>query len=223
MFIRRLWLLLILLLPVSLYAANAESPMSPDQALQELMAGNQRFMAGKILHPNQNELRRKELVEGQKPFAAILGCADSRVATDLVFDRGLGDLFVARVAGNILDEAVLGSLEYGVGVLKIPLVMVLGHEQCGAVKAALADKPLPGNIETIAKTIRQAIQGETCDLKDQPTCATKNNVRAMVEKLKKSEPVIAPLVKEGKVKIVGAFYDLETGKVELVEPLAQGH
>ncbi|MCE9624489.1 MAG: carbonic anhydrase [Deltaproteobacteria bacterium] len=218
MFLRRCFFLAVFFFPVLANAANAESPMSPDQALQELMAGNQRFVAEKVVHPNQTELHRKDLVEGQKPFAAILGCSDSRVATDLVFDRGLGDLFVARVAGNILDDAVLGSLEYGVGVLKIPLIMVLGHESCGAVKAAIADKPLPGKIESIAKEIRQAIHGDTCDPKDQPTCATKANVHAMVERLKNSQEVIAPLVKSGKLKIVGAFYDLETGKVELTNP-----
>lgn len=218
MLLRRALMLLLWLLPVAALAANAESPMTPDQALQELMAGNQRFVIGQSQHPNQGESRRKELGEGQHPFAAILGCADSRVAPDLIFDRGLGDLFVSRVAGNILDSAVLGSLEYGVGVLKVPLIVVLGHGQCGAVKAALDNKKLPGDIESIAKTIRQAIHGETCDPKDQPTCATKNNVRAMVAKLKNSQPVIAPLVKEGKVKIVGAFYDLETGQVEWVQP-----
>jgi carbonic anhydrase len=207
-----------LIFPSLCFAAGAGTPLSSDQALQELIAGNKRFISGKVLNPNQDELRRKELVEGQSPFAAILGCADSRVATDLVFDQGLGDLFVTRVAGNILDEIVLGSLEYSVAVLGVPLIVVLGHESCGAVKAAIAGKPLPGGIEAIANTIRKAIHGKTCDPKDQPACATLTNVRAMVEKLKSSPAVIAPLVKVGKVKIVGAYYDLETGQVEWLNP-----
>lgn len=210
--------LFFLLFPVLSFAAGAPTSLNADQALQKLILGNQRFVSGKILNPNQDELRRKELVEGQAPFAAILGCADSRVATDLVFDQGLGDLFVVRVAGNILDEIVLGSLEYSVAVLGAPLVMVLGHESCGAVKAAIADKKLPGSIEAIAVAIRKAIHGKTCNPKDQPACATHANVRAMVEQLKNSPAVIGPLVKSGKVKIVGAYYDLETGKVELLRP-----
>jgi carbonic anhydrase len=119
------------------YQRVSESETTAADALAELLAGNKRFVSGQSEHPHQDAYRRAELANGQKPFAMILGCSDSRVAAEIIFDRGLGDLFVVRTAGHILDNAVLGSLEFGVEVLHIPLIVVLGHDQCGAVQAAM--------------------------------------------------------------------------------------
>jgi len=216
--LKRLLILLLLLIPSHVAIAGPDAaPMSGDQALMKLMEGNKRFVEDKAAHPNRDSARKMQVAEGQNPFALVLGCADSRVPAEVIFDQGLGDIFVTRVAGNILDKAVLGSIEYGVGVLKIPLVMVLGHEECGAVKAALKNDPLPGDIDWIAGQIRNDIRGNTCDPKNPLPCATKLNVKVLVEQLKRSDPVIAPLVKNGSVKIVGAFYNLKNGSVEPVE------
>jgi len=195
-----------------------DSPMTPDQALETLLSGNRRFMSGRRLYPNQEAAHRQALVAGQAPFAAILGCVDSRVPTDLIFDQGLGDLFVARVAGNYVDEAVLGSLEYGVGVVRIPLVVVLGHEGCGMVRAAIAEQPLPGKIEALAQGIREVLQGQVCEVQDRQTWAARANVRAMVQRLRNSPEVLGPIHQAGKVRIVGAYYHLASGHVEVMEP-----
>ncbi len=190
---------------------------NPGEALQRLIEGNQRFVAGTPLRPNQDEARRAEIVEKQHPFAVILGCADSRVPPDVLFDQGLGDLFVIRVAGNTLDEIITGSVEYAAGVLNTPLILVLGHSKCGAVEAALKNKTLPGHIEWLANVIRGSLVGSTCELKDQLSCAIKWNVTWVVKQLRQSAPVLAPLVQSGKLKVVGGYYDLQSGKVEILE------
>ncbi|HKY63284.1 MAG TPA: carbonic anhydrase [bacterium] len=198
------------------FAAWAKGP-TPDEALQKLIEGNQRFVAGTSIQPNQSEERRREIAEGQNPFAIILGCSDSRVPPKILFDQGLGDLFVVRVAGNTLDEIITGSIEYGAGVLNAPLVLVLGHSKCGAVEAAIKNKPLPGHIEWLANVVRGSLVGSTCDPKDQPNCAIKFNVGWVVKQLRQSAPVLAPLVQAGKLKVVGGYYDLRSGKVEILD------
>ncbi|MFO1518925.1 MAG: carbonic anhydrase [bacterium] len=192
------------------------SSLTPDQALLKLKDGNKRFVEGKVLHPQQGTDRRTELTKGQAPFATILGCSDSRVPPEVVFDQGLGDLFIVRTAGNTFDNLALGSIEYSVAVLGSTLILVLGHDQCGAVKATMEGKPLPGHIEDIAKRIAPGLKDRTCRIKDPLQCAIQANVEVIVAQLKDSSPILAPLVKAGKLKVVGGRYNLETGAVEML-------
>lgn len=199
-------------------AANDDSPagISPDEALQKLMEGNKRYVEQKRTYPAQSLQRLTEIAYSQHPFAVILGCADSRVCAEHIFDRGLGDLFVVRVAGHILDSAVLGSIEYAAEHLGVPLILVLGHERCGAVKAALEGKPVPGQIGNLVAAINPALtkaKGQAGDLLDN---AVRANVKLVVDQLKSSQPILAELLKEGRLKIVGARYDLDSGKVETI-------
>ena len=190
--------------------------ISADEALARLLDGNKRYTGGKPAHPHQTAARRTEIAKGQAPFAAILGCSDSRAAVEVIFDQGLGDLFVVRVAGNIADEAGLGSLEYGVGVLRVPLVMVLGHSRCGAVEAAVKGTEVPGHIAALVRAITPAVDS----VKGKPGDALDNAVRAnaamTVERLKGTKPVLAEAVEKGALKIVGGRYDLDTGAVEII-------
>lgn len=195
--------------------ATAKSSLTPDEALAKLMEGNQRFVASRRLNPNQDGARITEVAAGQAPFAAILSCADSRVVPEIAFDQGIGDLFVVRVAGNIAITEDIASEEYAVGVLKTPLLVVLGHERCGAVDAALKGGELPGVIESLVFAIQPAVKASEGQSGDRLTNAIKTNVRLQVERLKHSS-VIATAIQEGKLKIVGAYYDLDTGEVSLV-------
>lgn len=195
--------------------ANPANASPAQDALKRLMEGNQRFASGKTTHPGDFESRRKELLDSQAPFATILACSDSRVPVEILFDQGLGDIFVIRVAGNTPDDFVYGSLEFAAGVLKTPLIMVLGHEKCGAVNAALGKDTPSGSLGVLIKTIREAISGHSCPPKDPLSCAVKENVDWVVKKIAKTDPVLEPLVKSGQVMIVGAVYDLESGKVIL--------
>ena len=188
-----------------------------DQALQRLKDGNLRYVANKTVDPNQTEKRRVELSKGQHPFATILGCVDSRVPPELVFDRGLGDLFVIRTAGQVLDKAVVGSIEFGVAELKIPLLVVLGHENCGAVKAtiqALEQKAeAEGSIAYLVEAITPAVEKAKGQAGDNLDNVVRANLEIIVSHLNES-PILAEAVKEGKLKIVGGRYDLDTGSVE---------
>ncbi|MCX6354097.1 MAG: carbonic anhydrase [Candidatus Aureabacteria bacterium] len=197
------------------------APSSPDAALQQLMAGNRRYAADKAAHPRRGERHRIEVEEKQKPFAAILGCVDSRVPPEIVFDQGLGDLLVIRIGGPVLDNAVVGSLEFCVETFHIPLLMVLGHSNCGAVKATIAamnkDLREPGQIGTLIEDIRPAVdkaRGQSGDLLDN---AVNANVELIIDRLKKS-PVLSAAMEKGVLKIVGARYDLSSGKVEIIVP-----
>jgi carbonic anhydrase len=194
--------------------ARAEA-VTGDQALVQLMEGNQRFMAAKRLSPHQDMVRVAEVATGQAPFAAILSCADSRVVPEIAFDQGIGDLFVVRVAGNLATTEDIASDEFAVGVLGVPLIMVLGHERCGAVDAAIKGGELPGVIESLVFAIQPAVQTAVGEPGDQLTNVIKANVRLQVQRLQASS-VIAAAVKAGKLKIVGAYYDLDTGEVSLV-------
>jgi carbonic anhydrase len=198
--------------------AHSGPGVTPDQALQKLMEGNQRYVEGKMTHPQQGAERRKEVAQGQKPFAVILGCADSRTPPEVIFDQGLGDLFVVRAAGNVVDTMGLGSIEYATQVLGAPLIVVMGHSKCGAVDAALQKKPLPGHIQNLAEKIQGDLQGSSCKADaNLLNCSIAANAQFISNELKNSEPVIAPLVKSGKVKVMSAVYDLETGKVEMMK------
>ena len=195
--------------------------LSADAVLKQLMAGNQRFSAGQSISPDHSLERIKSLAQHQTPVAVILGCADSRVPPELIFDQGLGSLFTIRVAGNIADDASLGSIEYAVESLDVKLVMVLGHERCGAVTAALNaltnETHLPGHLESLTKAIEPAIaqakQQKSGDLLDQSVRA---NIRAVVQVLATSQPILAQRFEQKTLKIVGGYYDLDSGAVEMI-------
>lgn len=191
---------------------------APDQALQRLMEGNQRYVGSKLAHPNLTLERRAQLAQGQHPFSIIFSCVDSRVPPELVFDRGLGDLFVIRTAGHTLDDAVLGSIEYGVAELGIPLILVLGHEKCGAVKATLEavehNTTAPDRIQALVHDITPAIEQS----KGQPGDALDNAVlanTALTVAALKATPLLAEALGKGSLKIVGGRYDLDTGAVAI--------
>ncbi len=196
---------------------HPKTNFTPDQALAELMEGNKRFIEKKQLNKHHDLSRLVEVAQDQTPFAAILGCADSRVVPEITFDQGIGDIFVVRVAGNIAVTEDVASEEYAVAVLGVPLIMVLGHERCGAVKAALdaEAKNLPGVLTSLVDAITPAIKASAKQPGDRLTNAVTANVQLQVKRLKKSS-VIAGAIKQGKLKIVGAYYDLNSGKISLL-------
>jgi carbonic anhydrase len=202
-------------------AASEPTVTNPDQAIERLKAGAARFTAGGVHHPDQDKTYRATLAAGQHPFACVLSCVDSRVPPEIVFDQGLGDLFVARSAGQVLDRAVIGSVQYGVAELKVPLVVVLGHEKCGAVKATLEavekNSPAMGNdIDALVAAIRPAVaQAEEENGADKLDAAVRHNVLNIVADLA-TMPVLGAAVTAGSLKIVGARYDLDTGAVEFL-------
>jgi carbonic anhydrase len=193
-------------------AATVLDNLTPNDALNELLKGNKRFASQKTQGRNRNVFRLREVAKGQNPFAAILGCADSRVPSEIIFDQGLGDLFVVRVAGNIATPEEIGSLEFGTLVLGAKVLMVLGHERCGAVKAAIENKPVPGKIATILDQIQPAVISTSKNSPDRLAAVTIANVKLQMATLKAS-PVIADLINAKKLKIVGAIYDLDTGLI----------
>lgn len=204
-------------------AAQAQRPsnaISADEALKRLLDGNARYVANA---PEQKDFSagRAARVAAQYPFASILGCADSRVAPELAFDQGPGDLFVVRVAGNFLNDDGLASLEYGALILNVPLIMVLGHSNCGAVDATIKvlkdGTKLPGHLPGLVSSIKPAV--EAAKAKGGPDLladAITENVRRNVQLLVTGDPVVSGLVKQGKVKVVGGVYELSTGRVTLV-------
>jgi carbonic anhydrase len=181
----------------------------PAAALAALYEGNSRFVKGEVMAPNRNMARLKEVAAGQKPFAAFLGCADSRVPVEIVFDQGFGDVFVTRIAGNVADPAIIGSLEFGTEVLGAQVLYVLGHTKCGAVSATMTGNDVPGQISTLYQHIRRAAKESNGDL----TTAITRNVELQAEILKEASPVIAKRVKAGTLVIAGGVYDLDTGRV----------
>lgn len=188
---------------------------TPEQALSKLMEGNDRFVNQKRTNRNQSQERLVEVAKGQAPFAAILGCADSRVPGEIVFDQGLGDLFVCRIAGNIATPEEIGSLEFGTMVLGAKVIVVMGHERCGAVKAAIKGGELPGQIGSLIKSINIGDVPAQSEVASDLDKAAKANVMSQVATLKKS-PILSDLIAKNQLKIVGAYYDLDTGKVSLV-------
>lgn len=201
------------------HGGHAEG-MDPEAALKQLIAGNERYVARKARHPNRTVRRPVEIASGQHPFAVALGCADSRVAPEIVFDQGLGDLFVVRVAGNIADDVAIGSIEYAVAHLGSRLILVLGHEKCGAVAAAVevAEKgaALPGHLPAVVQPILPAVGAVRDQPGDRLDNAIRANVRLVVGRLRSSEPVLKLMAISGKIKILGARYDLNSGFVVLV-------
>ncbi len=198
--------------------------LTPDQAMAKLVDGNARFIAMKHGDPNNSSARLVAVSKGQKPFVGVLGCVDSRVPPELVFDRGLGDIFDTRIAGAIHDDAAVGSLEFGVEEFDIPLLVVLGHSRCGAVTAAAKavqggqENPPPGHIGAVVDPILPAVkaviaQGVTGDAVID--AAAKEVVRRGVADMNES-PVLKERLAGGKLKIVGAFYDLDSGKIQFL-------
>jgi carbonic anhydrase len=196
-------------------------PASPDEALRRLQAGNARFVRGKTTAPRATNVRRAKLVEGQAPFAVVLGCADSRLPPELVFDQGLGDLFTVRVAGNTAAApALVGSVEYAASILGSALIVVLGHDDCGAVKAAIdvvtKGKSLPGQLAGFVEPIVPAIQAVQNVGSDQLLqAAVSQNIRQAVAALA-AQSLVADAIAAGKLKVVGAEYRLSSGKVDIL-------
>ena len=194
-------------------APEPPDPTTPAQVLERLQAGNARFAAGQPISPQRDLARLRDIAAGQTPFAAFLGCADSRVPIELAYDQGFGDLFVVRVAGNIATAIEIASLEYGTRVLGAKVIVVLGHSGCGAVKAALAGGKVPGQISALYSHIVPALDRKTMDL----AAATVANVRYQVRKLTQASTVIAKLIADGQLLVVGGVFDVATARVAPVE------
>ncbi len=193
--------------------AHAQTALTPDAALDRLMQGNGRFVSGKLASFAEDlEILRQNNVAGQEPFAAVLSCANSRVPVELAFDQSIGHVFVARVAGNICGPDIIASLEYGAAVLGTAVIVVMGHSGCGAVKAAMAAKAVPGQISTLYAPIRPAIERGGDDLE----ATIKANAQIQANLLRTASPVVADLVRQGKLKVVAAYYDIGSGRVSLL-------
>ncbi|MBG6191907.1 carbonic anhydrase [Arthrobacter sp. CAN_A212] len=194
--------------------------LTPADAWQRLREGNQRFVTGTSSHPNQDALHRASLVETQHPFAVIFGCSDSRLAAEIIFDLGLGDIFVVRTAGQVIDDAVLGSLEFSVGVLNVPLIVVLGHDRCGAVSATIESLDsgvmpvgfLRELVERITPSVLTSRRNGVTDLNATVVEHIKQTSKRMVD----SSRVIADAVEKGSTAVMGVTYRLEDGKAEIV-------
>jgi carbonic anhydrase len=196
-------------------SATTAQPLEPEAALQKLMAGNERFRQHQPQHPDQSAARLQAVSQVQHPFATILSCADSRVPIELIFDQGVGDIFDVRIAGNIATPEVVGSLEYAVVFLGTPILMVLGHERCGAVTAAVNSEVLPGAIGSLVKAILPAIEPHKGAKEDVIDLAVVANVRYQIAQLQRS-PLLAERLQAGTLKIVGGRYDLDAGNVTLL-------
>jgi carbonic anhydrase len=219
---------LCLSLPSALEAAQA-APESPAAALERLKAGNERFVADPAGSLPIGPERRSALVSGQSPFAMVLSCADSRVPPEIVFNTGLGDLFVVRAAGQVLDRSVLASLEYGAEHLHIPMLVIMGHEFCGAVKtavdsAAATTRTSHGpNIDYLIKAIQPAVARSAKSLFDDPVrAAVLANVEQEVSDIQVQSAVLKRAVDAGKLQVVGAFYELGSGRVVFAQPVGSG-
>ena len=195
-------------------AASAQTTLSPEAALQELIEGNRRFTEGRMTSFNEDlDMLKTKTSEQQEPFAAVLSCADSRVPVELIFDQSIGHLFVARVAGNIATSAMIASLEYGVAVLGTKAIMVLGHANCGAVKASIEARALPGQISALYPYIRPAVDQAGPDLE----AAIKANAKIQAALLRQSSPVIAEHIKQKQLKVVAGYYDLASRAVAAID------
>ena len=194
-------------------AARAAGGLTPDQALQALADGNRRFVEGRLRAFDEDlSILKKSTAGKQEPFAAVLSCADSRVPVEIVFDQSIGHVFVTRVAGNVASSEVIGSLEYGAAVLGTRAIMVLGHSSCGAVKASIEAKAVPGQISGLYRYIRPAVDQAGSDV----DAVGKANAKIQAAILREASPVLAELIKKNALKIVAGFYDLASGQVEVL-------
>jgi carbonic anhydrase len=214
-----------LAVPANSFAKNAAAPpkpgnvLSPNAALDRLKKGNVRYVSG-VAKRHDFKHEREALTRGQNPFAGILSCADSRVSPEYAFDAGRADLFVCRVAGNFANDDVIASFEYAIAVLNTPLLMVLGHQSCGAIDAAIKSikdgTAFPGHIPSLVTALSPAVKATLNQPGNVLDNAAKKNVLLNVEKLKNATPIIDKAVAENKVRVVGAFYSLDTGRVEIL-------
>jgi carbonic anhydrase len=194
-------------------SARAQTELTGESAMKELMAGNERYMAGKITSfPEDLKILQEKTVEKQEPFAAVLSCADSRVPVEILFDQTIGHLFVARVAGNMVTPEIMASMEYGVAVLGLKAILVLGHSNCGAVSAAVQAKDVPGQISVLYQHMMPGIRDAHGDV----ALAVRDNVVFQTRLLREASTVIAKAVKEAGLKVSGGIYDLGSGRVTLV-------
>ncbi|MDQ0029269.1 carbonic anhydrase [Arthrobacter bambusae] len=199
--------------------------LTPALAWRRLREGNERFVAGASLHPNQDASRRHSLVEDQHPFAVIFGCSDSRLAAEIIFDLGLGDVFVVRTAGQVIDDAVLGSLEYSISQLHVPLIVILGHDSCGAVtatKGAVETGDMPAGfirslVERITPSVLTAMRNEETDVNDMVV----EHVKQTASRLADSSRVISDAIDDGRVAVVGLSYKLDEGRADLVSGIGK--
>ncbi len=195
-------------------ANSKASPNTPDEALAELKNGNKRFLNGKLI--NTNYKKDIEHTKGdQHPHSLILSCLDSRIPPEIIFDQGIGNIFVARVAGNIEDANILGSMEFATKVKGTKLIVVMGHNNCGAVKGAIDNAEL-GNLTQLVSQIKPAITGDKSNMEDMINETAKRNVKLTIDDILNQSNIINELVTSGKVKIVGAYYDLNSGKVSFI-------
>ena len=200
----------------ALYQAQRDviqRPESPERAMALLVEGNQRFVAQQLISFQEDlDILKADTEEHQEPFAAVLSCADSRVPVELVFDQSIGHVFVVRVAGNVATPDTIASLEYGAAVLGVKVILALGHTNCGAVKATLAGKAVPGQISTLYQYIHPAIAGANGDV----TTASRQNAVLQASLLRETSPVLADLVKQKKLAVRAAMYDVGNGKVTML-------
>jgi len=211
-----------LLMPVAMWAGDLPKGglPTPQSVIQALKLGNARYVRDAMAHPHEHAVDRKQLVAGQHPRAVILGCADSRVPPEIIFDQGLGDLFTIRVAGNITTDEVMGSVEYAVEHLHTPVVVVLGHENCGAVSAALHPEGVEGHIKKLVDAIQPAVERAKGLHHPQAELlhdAVEANVDIQIHHLTDDDPIVHREVLHHKVIVVGAIYDLATGRVKFLE------
>ena len=199
--------------------AKTGPPAGPDEALAELIAGNRRYVTGQNTHHDFGP-ERAALAQSQHPFAIILGCADSRVSPELLFDQARGRLFVVRLAGNFVDDNGLASMEFGSSILGASLIMVLGHDQCGAIKAAIdvvtKNAQLPGHLPKLVAHLKAPVEQARKEQGPLLDNAIRDNVLLNVETLRNSKPVLADLVKQNRLRVVGGLYDLATGRVTVL-------
>jgi carbonic anhydrase len=194
-------------------AASAQTVKTSDEALKTLMDGNQRFVERKLTFYQEDlAILRQNAAEKQEPFASVLSCADSRVPVELIFDQSIGHVFVNRVAGNIATTEIMASIEYGAVVLGTKVIMVLGHSNCGAVKATIDGKAVPGQISALYRFIRPAVRAAGDHLR----AASKANAMLQAQLLRESSPALTELIREGRLSVVAAFYDVESGRVSLL-------
>lgn len=211
------WILCFVLFTLSSNAfAESNTGVPIQEALQRLIDGNIRFTKGKVNRPNQSLERIREVSKKQTPFATIVGCSDSRVPNEIIFDQGVGDLFIVRTAGQVSTYASWGSIEFSVAVLGVNLVVVLGHSNCGAVNAACKANDVPGHIITLTNAIKPAAEKTKHLEGDWLENAVKANVALQVSSLRKLDPILSKRYNNGQLQIVGAVYDLETGKVNFL-------
>jgi carbonic anhydrase len=192
---------------------SAQSPLSPDDALRQLMDGNRRFVEGRLTaHEQDLAILKQHTVDKQEPFATLLSCSDSRVPVELIFDQTIGHIFVARIAGNIVTPEITASIEFGAAVLGSKLILVMGHGGCGAVKAAIQGTQAPGQIRTLYPHIQPAVDQAGPNLE----AAIRANAKIQADLLCSTSTVVSDLVKKDQLKVLAAYYDLATGKVTLL-------